>query len=74
MGLRREKGYAGVAQEELKTTDPTTWQREHPHINKPETLKIIKEKKEKNWSLVPDECLTPRQTGRLTVGRNITLT
>jgi hypothetical protein len=29
--------------------------------------------KGKNWSLVPDVCLTSRQTGRLTVGRNITL-
>jgi hypothetical protein len=29
---------------------------------------------EKNWSRVPDGCLTPRQTGRLTVGRNMTLT
>jgi hypothetical protein len=25
------------------------------------------------WSRVPEECLTPRQTGRMTVGRNITL-
>jgi hypothetical protein len=47
VGLRREKGCAGVAQEELKTTDLTTWQREHPQINKPETLKIIKEKRRK---------------------------
>jgi hypothetical protein len=28
----------------------------------------------KIWSWAPDGCLTPRQTGRLTVGRNITLT
>jgi hypothetical protein len=28
----------------------------------------------KNWSRVPDGCLVPRPTGRLTVGRNITLT
>jgi hypothetical protein len=28
----------------------------------------------KIWSSDPDVCLTPRQTGRLTVGRNITLT
>jgi hypothetical protein len=35
VGLRPEKGYAGIAQEELKTTDPTTC---HPHINKPETV------------------------------------
>jgi hypothetical protein len=28
----------------------------------------------KKWSSTPDGCLTPRQTGRLTVGHNITLT
>jgi hypothetical protein len=28
----------------------------------------------KIWSQAPDGCLTPRHTGRLTVGRNITLT
>jgi hypothetical protein len=28
----------------------------------------------KNWSLVPDGLLTPTRTGRLTVGRNVTLT
>jgi hypothetical protein len=28
----------------------------------------------KIWSWAPDGCLTPRQTGRLTVGRNITWT
>jgi hypothetical protein len=26
------------------------------------------------WSYAPDGCFMPRQTGRLTVGRNITLT
>jgi hypothetical protein len=35
--------------------------------------KIIKENG-KNWSRLPDGCLIPRRTGRLTVGRNITLT
>jgi hypothetical protein len=28
----------------------------------------------KIWPWAPDGCLKPRQTGRLTVGRNITLT
>jgi hypothetical protein len=28
----------------------------------------------KIWSLAPDVCLTPRQTSRLTVSRNLTLT
>jgi hypothetical protein len=30
--------------------------------------------RKKNWSRVPDGCLTPRLTGRLTVGRNVTST
>jgi hypothetical protein len=30
-------------------------------------------KRERDWSRVPDVCLTRRQTGRLTVGRNVTL-
>jgi hypothetical protein len=34
----------------------------------------IKMKKKKNWLRVPDGSLTLRHTGRLTVGRNITLT
>jgi hypothetical protein len=29
-------------------------------------------KEKKNWSRVPDGRLTPRQTGRLTVGYNLT--
>jgi hypothetical protein len=41
-----------------------------PHINKPATVR----QKKKIWSHIPNECLTPRQTGRLTVGHNITLT
>jgi hypothetical protein len=53
VGLRSEKGYAGDARQNLKSTDPTSRQREN----------------EKNWSRVPDGCLTP-----LTVGRNVTLT
>jgi hypothetical protein len=28
----------------------------------------------KNWLRVPDDCMSPRRTGRLTVGRNIILT
>jgi hypothetical protein len=28
--------------------------------------------RKKNWSNVPDGCLTPGQTGRLTVGRKLT--
>jgi hypothetical protein len=36
-------------------------------------LKEISRRKQ-NWSQVPDERLTPGQTGRLTVGRKITAT
>jgi hypothetical protein len=40
------------------------------HINKPATvLTVIK-----IWSKAPSGCLTPKQTGRVTVSRNITLT
>jgi hypothetical protein len=31
-------------------------------------------RRKKNWSSVPDGRLTPRQTGRLTVGRKLTST
>jgi hypothetical protein len=40
-----------------------------PHQQTRSCLKIIKERREK----IGRGCLTPRQTGRLTVGRNITL-
>jgi hypothetical protein len=41
-----------------------------PHIKKPA---IVRQKK-KIWSWAPDGSPTPRQTGRLTVGRKLTLT
>jgi hypothetical protein len=44
-----------------------------PHQQTRNCLKII-EREGKDWSRVPNGCLTPGQTGRLTVGRNITLT
>jgi hypothetical protein len=31
-------------------------------------------RRKKNWSRVPDGRLTPRRTGRLIIGRNVTLT
>jgi hypothetical protein len=40
-----------------------------PHQQTRNRLTVIK-----IWSWAPDGCLTPRQTGRLIVGRNITLT
>jgi hypothetical protein len=42
-----------------------------PHQQPRNYLKIIRKKKKIKWSRVPEGCLTPRQTGRLTVGRNI---
>jgi hypothetical protein len=65
-GFSPEKGCAGVAQQ-LKTTDPTSRQREHPTSTNTET----KGEKEKLFA-VPDGSLTARQTGRVTVGRNVT--
>jgi hypothetical protein len=42
--------------------------REGAHVNKPATVLTTK-----IWSRAPDGYLTSRHTGRLTVGRNITL-
>jgi hypothetical protein len=44
-----------------------------PHKQTRNCQKRIRENG-KNWSRVPDGCLIPRRTGRLTVGRNIILT
>jgi hypothetical protein len=74
LGLRSEKGCAVDALQKLKTTDPTSRQRGRPtSTNSKLSLKKIKENG-KNWSLVPDWCLTLGRSGRLTVGRNRTLT
>jgi hypothetical protein len=46
-------------------------------MNKPEIKRSKKNNQRENgenWSRVPDGCLTPGRTGRLTVGRNLTLT
>jgi hypothetical protein len=45
VGLRPEKGCAGNAQQKLKTTDPTTHQRERPTSINHNYLNIIKETK-----------------------------
>jgi hypothetical protein len=74
VGLRSEKGCAGDAQQKLKTTEPTSRQRGRRTSTNPQLSKNNSRQKGKTWSWVPDRCLTPRQTGRLTVGRNITLT
>jgi hypothetical protein len=74
MGLRSEKSCAGDARQKLKTTDPTSRQRGCPTSTNLQLSKTNQREKGKNWPLVPDGCLTPGQTGRLTVGHNITLT
>jgi hypothetical protein len=43
-------------------------------LRRSKLFKNNQREKGKNWSRVPDGCLTPGRTGRLTVGRNITLT
>jgi hypothetical protein len=73
VGLRSEKGCAGDARQKLKSTDPTSCQRGRPTLTNPKLSKNNQRENEKNWSRVPDGCLTPRRTGRLTVGRHITL-
>jgi hypothetical protein len=42
--------------------------------NKPQLSKRKSQGERKNWSWVPDGRLTPRRTGRVIVGRNVTLT
>jgi hypothetical protein len=65
VGLRSENGCAGYALQKLKTTDPTCRQRGRPTSTNPQ-LSNNQTEKEKNWSRVPDGCLTPGRTGRLT--------
>jgi hypothetical protein len=43
-------------------------------ITNPQLSKKNISRRNKNWLRVPDGCLTPRRTGRLTVGRNLTST
>jgi hypothetical protein len=45
-----------------------------PHQQAHNCLKMIIERRGKKWSRVRDGCLTPGRTGRLIVGRNVTLT
>jgi hypothetical protein len=72
--LRSEKGYASDARQKLKSTDPTSRQRGCPTSTNPKLPKNNQREIVKNWSRVPDGCLTPRRTVRLAVGRNISLT
>jgi hypothetical protein len=70
----RGKGCAGDSRQKLKTTKPISRQRGRPTSTNPQLSKNNQRGDEKNWSRVPDGCLTPGRTDRLTVGRNITLT
>jgi hypothetical protein len=75
VGLRAERGCAGDARQKLKSTDPTSRQRGRPTSTNPKLSKKNNRRENgKSWSRAPDECLTPGGTGRLAVGRNITLT
>jgi hypothetical protein len=47
VGLRSEKGCAGVTRQKLKITDPTSRQRGRPILRNPQLSKIIKEKRGK---------------------------
>jgi hypothetical protein len=74
-GLRPKSDCSGKAQKQLYSKLQT-----HPLVRedapKEQTRNCLKEisSREKNWSRVPDGRLTPRQTGRLTVGRKLTST
>jgi hypothetical protein len=68
-GLGPEKDCAGKGQQQIQTTDPDLSSERAPHKKKTVTVtQVIK-----IWSLAPDGCFTSRQTGQLTVGRNIRL-
>jgi hypothetical protein len=48
----------------LQITDQSSRQRGHPTSTNPQLSKNNQIEKGENWSRVPDECLTPRRTGR----------
>jgi hypothetical protein len=68
-GLGPENDCAGEGQYQLQTADPSSHQRGRPKLTNQQLS-------DNNQDLVvsPRWCFVPRQTGRLTVGRNITLT
>jgi hypothetical protein len=72
VGLRSESGCSDDARQKLKPTDTTYHQRGHSTLTISQLSKNNQRENGKNWLPVPDGCLTPR-TGRLTVGRNMTL-
>jgi hypothetical protein len=58
----------------LQIIDSSSRQIGRPTSTNPQLSKNNQRAKGKKWLRVPDGCLTPRRTGRLTVCRNITLT
>jgi hypothetical protein len=68
-GLGPENDCSVEGQQQLQTTDPSSRQRGRPTSINPQLSDS-----NKNVVLAPDGCLTPRQIGRLTFGRNITFT
>jgi hypothetical protein len=73
-GLSPENHCAGEAQQDLKIADPFSLQRERPTIQRTQMFEDNFQGREKKLSQVPDCGLALEQTGRLAVGRKITLT
>jgi hypothetical protein len=74
-GLRPKSDFSGKAQNQLYSklqTRPLVREGAEK-LQKRNCPKNISMRK-KNWSRLPDGRLTPRLTGRLTVGRNVTST
>jgi hypothetical protein len=67
-GLGPKKDYAGECQQHIQKTDPSFRHRGRPQKQGRNCQRLIN-----IWSWAPDGCFIPRQTGRLTAGRNIRL-
>jgi hypothetical protein len=74
-GLRHKSDCSGKAQKDLYTKLQTRLLVREGAL-KYQTSNCLKKisSRKKNCLPVPDGCLTPRQTGRLTVGRKLTST
>jgi ABC-type phosphonate transport system ATPase subunit len=66
--LGPENDWDGEGQKQLQTIDPSSRQRERPTSTNPQLSDS-----NKNLVVSPRRVFIPRQTGRLTVGRNIRL-
>jgi hypothetical protein len=63
-GLGPENDYTGEGQQQFRMTDPSPRPRGRPTTTKCSCLTVTT-----MWIWSPAGCLTPRQTGRLTIGR-----